>query len=131
MTKVSRAARIALVVVVCTVAIVLIAALWAQRRTRQTGLMGERGEQDPTSREHVAVLTWKASPSAVIGYNVYRAEDPGGPYKKLNRIPLRETTYKDSAVESSHAYSYMVTAVDTKGRESGFSNQVRATVPSL
>lgn len=108
----------------------LIAFLWTQRHTYQTGLIGDTGEQTGSSREHFAVLTWKASSSAVVGYNVYRAEDPKGPYKKLNHDPVRETTYKDTAIHSGHAYSYMVTAVDAKGRESGSSNQVRATVPS-
>jgi len=82
------------------------------------------------SEGHFAVLTWKASTSAVAGYYVYRSENSGGPHKKLNSSPIRETTYKDSSVQAGHTYFYLVTAVDAKGYESGFSNQVRATVPS-
>lgn len=128
MTKFSHAARVALPAVVCSVVIVLIAC-WS-RRTHQTGSVGAPAEQSRSSHEHFAILTWKATTSVVIGYNIYRAEDSGGPYKKLNRTPVRETTYKDSDVQSGHSYFYMVTAVDAKGSESGFSNQIRATVPS-
>jgi len=66
----------------------------------------------------------------VAGYYVYRAENPGGPYKKLNSSPIRETTYRDSPLQAGRTYLYQVTAVDAKGQESAFSNQVRAIVPS-
>jgi len=125
-----RSSRIVPITVLCTAALVIIGALWTSHR-------GEVGSSDrllqgreAPSGGHSAVLTWKASTSAVIGYYVYRSENPGGPYKKLNSSPIRETTYKDSSVQSGHTYLYMVTSADAKSHESAFSNQVRATVPS-
>lgn len=116
--------RVVPIAFVCALA--LIAALWIPHRFSRSGpATGEDG-----SHGHFAVLNWKPSTSSVVGYNVYRSEDPHGPFKKLNAKPIRETTYKDSAVQPGHAYSYTVTAVDRQGQESGFSNQVRASVPS-
>src|SRR5205807_2090903 len=125
-----RSNRIVPITILCTAALVIIAALW----TSYQGWFGPAAwlsrKQGTPSSGHYAVLTWKASPSVVVGYYVYRSENPGGPYKKLNSSPIRETTYKDPSVQAGHTYLYMVTAVDAKGHESGFSNQVRATVPS-
>jgi len=130
-TRFPRAARIVSLAVVCSLSLVIIAALWAPRRSGETGPVKEPAQkQSDSSGEHFAVLTWKASPSVVAGYNVYRADDPGGPYKKLNSSPVRETSYKDSAVQPGHQYFYRVTSIDAKGRESRFSSHVRATVPS-
>jgi hypothetical protein len=130
-TRFSRAARIASFAVVSSLALIILAVLWAPRRNGETGsLKGPPQKQSGSSGEHFAVLTWKASSSVVAGYNVYRADDSGGPYEKLNPSPVRETSYKDSRVQSGHKYFYLVTSVDAQGRESGFSNQVRATVPS-
>ena len=125
-----RPTRIVPMAILCTAALVIIGAWW----TSHHGEIGSsdrllQGREAP-SDGHSAVLTWKASTSAVVGYYVYRSENPGGPYKKLNSSPIRETTYKDPSVQAGHTYLYMVTAVDAKGHESGFSNQVRATVPS-
>ena len=109
---------------------VIIVALWTSHRGDIGSSGGLLQSQEAPSGGHYAVLTWKASTSVVAGYYVYRSENPGGPYKKLNSSPVRETEYKDSAVQAGHTYFYQVTAVDAKGRESAFSNQVRAIVPS-
>jgi len=116
------------ITILCTAVLVIIAALW----TSHHGNIGSSSRllQGAPSGGHYAVLTWKASTSVVAVYYVYRSENPGGPYKKLNSSPVRETEYKDSAVQAGHTYFYQVTAVDAKGRESAFSNQVRAIVPS-
>ena len=126
----SRASRAIPITILCTIALVIIGALWTSHR-------GEVGSSDRLLQRqeaplggHSAVLTWKASTSVVGGYYVYRSENSGAPYKKLNSSPIRETTYKDSSVQAGHTYLYLVTAVDAIGHESGFSNQVRATVPS-
>ncbi len=125
-----RSSRIVPITILCAAVLVIIGALW----TSHHGGIGSSGRllqsQETPSGGHYAVLTWKASTSMVAGYYVYRAENPGGPYKKLNSSPIQETTYKDPSVQAGHTYFYLVTAVDAKGHESGFSNQVRATVPS-
>ena len=122
--------RIVPIAILCTAALVIIVALWTSHRGDIGSSGGLLQSQEAPSGGHYAVLTWKASISVVAGYYVYRAENPGGPYKKLNFSPIRETTYKDAPLQAGHTYFYQVTGVDAKGRESGFSNQVRATVPS-
>jgi fibronectin type 3 domain-containing protein len=40
------------------------------------------------------------------------------------------TTFIDGSVQSGQTYYYVVTAVDTTGTVSGYSNQVQAVIPS-
>ncbi len=80
--------------------------------------------------QHSVNLSWGASTSTVIGYNVYRGTVSGGPYGKLNSTPQAATTYSDSTVQSGTTYYYVVTAVDDNSVESAYSNQATAVVPS-
>jgi hypothetical protein len=80
---------------------------------------------------HSATLTWTASrTSTVIGYNTYRGGQSGGPYTKLNASPVAATTNVDATVQAGQTYFWVVTAVDSNGTESVFSNEVTATVPT-
>jgi hypothetical protein len=80
---------------------------------------------------HSATLTWIASTtSTVVGYNIYRGGQSGGPYTKLNTSPVAATTYVDATVQAGQTYFWVVTAVDSSGTESVFSNEVTATVPT-
>jgi len=76
-------------------------------------------------------LTWAASTTPVVGYNVYRATPPNGASSKLNSEPVMTTRYTDANVEGGHTYTYHVTAVDGKKVESPATTDVTATVPSL
>jgi len=78
---------------------------------------------------HWVDLSWTASLSQVVGYNVYRATTSQGPYTKSNGALLTSTTYGDQAVLSGSTYYYVTTAVDSQGRESAYSNEAVATVP--
>ena len=80
---------------------------------------------------HSATLSWTASTSAVAGYNVYRSGQSGGPYTLINTAPQPGTTYGDLSVQAGQTYYYVVTAVDSSGTESVFSNEVTAAIPSL
>jgi Ig-like domain-containing protein/centrosomal CEP192-like protein len=79
---------------------------------------------------HSAGLSWIASPSTVIGYNVYRATISGGPYTLLNSSLVPTTQYSDANVQSGQTYYYVVTAVDSSKMESSYSNQSSATIPT-
>jgi hypothetical protein len=81
------------------------------------------------SRVHTVGLSWDASTSSVIGYNVYRATQPGGPYQRLTSSPQPDTSYTDNAVLSSTTYYYVATAVDSNHAESNYSNQTQAVIP--
>jgi len=80
--------------------------------------------------QHSVTLNWNASSSSnVVGYNIYRSSQSAGPYAKINSVLDPSTTEVDSNVQTGSTYYYVVTAVDSSGRESGYSNQVRAVIP--
>ena len=78
---------------------------------------------------HTVGLSWDASTSAVIGYNVYRGTQSGGPYQRLTPSPEPTTSYTDSTVLTGTTYYYVATAVDANHAESVYSNQAQAVVP--
>ena len=92
------------------------------------GLMG-----DPTLRLHAvlppaavtgslgangAQLTWAASPDTIVGYHVYRAAGPSGPFTRLTASCLTGTAYADTSVASG-TYTYLVRAVKLESTPSG------------
>jgi centrosomal CEP192-like protein/HYDIN/CFA65/VesB family protein len=80
--------------------------------------------------QHSVTLSWNASSSSnVVGYNIYRSGQSGGPYAKINSALDPSTTDVDTSVQSGSTYYYAVTAVDSSGRESVFSNQTTAVIP--
>jgi hypothetical protein len=78
--------------------------------------------------QHRVTLSWKASTSAVVGYNVYRRSSLDT--IKLNLVPVAETTYTDRTVQPGQTYFYVTKAVNVKGAESAASNEIRADIPS-
>lgn len=74
-------------------------------------------------------LAWDASTSSVAGYNVYRTTTSGSAYVKINSALLGGLTFDDQTVQSATTYYYVVTAVDSSGDESTYSNQVAAAIP--
>jgi len=79
---------------------------------------------------HTVALSWTASTSAVVGYNVYRSTTIGSGYSKINSSLVAGLTYTDSStLQSSTTYYYVTTAVDSSGNESTFSNPASAAIP--
>jgi len=82
------------------------------------------------SGTHRVTLTWRASTSQhVVGYNIYRGNRSGGPYIKINTALDPSTHDIDYKVRAGATYYYVVTAVNTAGRESVHSKQVKAVIP--
>ena len=77
--------------------------------------------------QHKVTLSWKASPSPIVGYNVYRRGTSG--VVRLNLEPVPATTYIDTTVQAGETYFYVTKAVNAKGTESTPSNEVRVDVP--
>lgn len=74
-------------------------------------------------------LSWHASTSDVIGYRVYRSETSGSGFSALNGTAITAVNYTDSSVSSGTTYYYVVTAINSAGEESVYSNQATAVVP--
>ena len=72
---------------------------------------------------------WTASTSSVAGYNVYRSAVSGGPYAIVNSALITTTQFTDPTVQAGGTYYYVVTSVDSTGVNSGYSNEVSATIP--
>lgn len=80
--------------------------------------------------KHSVTLTWNASSSPVVGYNVYRSTVSGRGYLKINAAMIRDRlSYKDENVESGRIYYYVTRAEDAKGKESEASVEVVVRVP--
>jgi hypothetical protein len=79
---------------------------------------------------HSVSLAWTASTSSVVGYNVYRSTISGGPYTLVTTTAIAGVSYTDSTVQAGVTYFYVVTAVDSNGNESAFSNEAPVTVPT-
>jgi hypothetical protein len=84
---------------------------------------------ESSSGGHSVALSWDASTSVVVGYNIYRGTVSGGPYSKLNTALLSGTSYTDASVESGTTYYYVSTAVNSTNGESAYSNQATAAIP--
>ena len=83
-------------------------------------------DRQPEWRRHsIAVnLSWDAA-AGVVGYNVYRGTQSGGPYSKINSVLDASTTYADSSVQGGQSYYYVTTSVDSSGVQSVYSNETR------
>lgn len=78
--------------------------------------------------QHQVDLSWNAS-AAVAGYNVYRGNQTGGPYTKLNPVLDASTSYTDSSVLGGQNYYYVTTSVNSSGTQSAYSNEIQAVIP--
>jgi hypothetical protein len=74
-------------------------------------------------------LVWAPSVQEdLAGYNIYRHET-GKPPVKINPEPAKTPAYRDTAVSPGIEYFYAVTSVDTRGNESGRSDEASERVP--
>ena len=81
--------------------------------------------------QHSVTLSWDPSTSqSVIGYNVYRGNQSGGPYSLINSSPNSNATATDDHVSAGQTYYYVVTSVSSDSQESMYSNQAGVVIPS-
>jgi hypothetical protein len=85
----------------------------------------------------VVRLTWKASTSPGVKYNVYRSGAKGeclksksNDCKKINSSPVATTNYEDKTVQTGESYFYVTKAVGSSATESGPSNEAQVTISS-
>lgn len=79
-----------------------------------------------TASQHSVALSWTASTTPGVQYNIYRAlyTTTCGAFSKLKDTPQAGTTYTDYAVVNDSSYCYGVKAVDSNKNESDYSNLV-------
>lgn len=77
----------------------------------------------------VLSISWEYGGGNIAGYNLYRSTTPGGPYVKITSSIISGTFYFDAGLTNGVLYYYAVTAVDSIGNESAYSNEAMG-VPS-
>jgi len=82
-----------------------------------------------TARENGILLIWddmRPAEPVLLGYKVFRKEDPDGRYELLPGDTLKNELnfYRDTTLVSGKAYRYAVTAIDFYGNESAQSVSV-------
>jgi fibronectin type 3 domain-containing protein len=78
------------------------------------------------SKPHKITVNWEKVPHAV-SYNVYRRSYWVESYTKVGNSDTN--TYEDPIVQSGERYCYVVTSIDSKGKESSRSREICQTVP--
>lgn len=90
--------------------------------------------QTAKATAHAVTITWTASTTAGVSYNVYRTAGtcPGTTFTKINTTPITATTYDDTAVTGGSTYCYYATSYLSGANppESIPSNKAPATVPT-
>lgn len=81
----------------------------------------------PVFAQHNVTLTWNASPTSGVSYNVYRSLQPSGAFAIAGNTAA--LTFIDSSVVAGSSYSYYVKALNSAG-ESVASAEVQSTVPT-
>lgn len=98
--------------------------------TVQRVINASLGQPCSVYNAHAANLSWTASTTPNVTYNVYRATASTGPFTTpLNSSPITGTTYVDTTVQAGQTYYYVTTAV-ANGTESANSSPVQGTIPS-
>jgi fibronectin type 3 domain-containing protein len=106
-----------------TLAGIILAAIVARVAFRGNQAQSEEAKkQAPT---HSVTLHWNGVPGATY-YYVYRSTVSGSQYQKIGTSPT--PTFKDTPVPSGAVFYYVVTAV-VDGRESKYSDEIKAAVP--
>jgi hypothetical protein len=81
---------------------------------------------------HSVFLSWHSvvpKPGVtVVGYNVYRSVNSGGPYVRI-ASGVSGLAYRDWMVNNARSYYYVVSSVDAAGHESPYSTEVQADIP--
>jgi hypothetical protein len=79
------------------------------------------------SRPHKITINWDKAPRAV-SYNVYRRLYRSQTFTKVGTS--NTNSYDDPGVQGGERYCYVVTSLDSKGKESDRSREICLTVPS-
>lgn len=85
-----------------------------------------------TTGLHTVTVSWTASTTSGVTYNVYRATTSGG-YNysaPLNAAPISGTSFTDCTIALNQTYYYVIRAVDGSGGQSVSSSETTVTAPA-
>jgi fibronectin type 3 domain-containing protein len=77
-------------------------------------------------KPHKITINWEKAPHAV-SYNVYRRPYRSETFAKVGTA--NTNSYEDPGVKAGERYCYVVTSIDSKGKESARSREICQTVP--
>jgi len=111
--------------------------------TMYVNVSGEKIPSPPTGLtiseigEDYFILVWNAPTTNTDGseltnlknYYMYRSAQSGGPYTKIATLITWNELYRDAGLLSGFTGYYVVTAVNSEGRESEYSNEAWARIP--
>jgi len=61
----------------------------------------------------LVLLSWAPNnESDLLGYNIYRRQDPNGEWEKVNPTVVEDTFYRDTTITPGETYYYSLAAVD-------------------
>ncbi|MBD3176509.1 MAG: hypothetical protein GF320_15120 [Armatimonadia bacterium] len=60
----------------------------------------------------------------LLSFNIYRADETGGPYEQINATSRSTTAFQDTGLVNGQDYFYVVTALDITGKESEYSDEI-------
>lgn len=93
------------------------------------------GPQNPQAASDAAVLSWDAnSESDLAGYKVHYGDSSGGPYTNTQDVGQTSNPSGPAHTISGLAggiYFFVVSAYDSSGNESGFSNEASKTISGI
>jgi hypothetical protein len=99
--------------------------------TVQRVINASLGQPCSVYNAHAANLSWTASTTPNVTYNVYRATASTGPFTApLNSTPVMGLTFVDTTVQAGQTYYYVVTAVAASVESTPSSPPVQAKIPS-
>jgi fibronectin type 3 domain-containing protein len=76
-----------------------------------------------------ATLTWNASTeSDLTGYKVYRGTGSGTYGAPIATLPRTMTNYAATGLQNGTTYFFVITAYDSAGNESTYSNEVSKSI---
>ena len=93
-----------------------------------TGALG--GACAGTAGVYTVALTWTASITPSVSYNVYRATTSGGYTTPLNSTPTSSISFSDCTVLPGQTYYYVIRSVDASGNLSANSTEIVVPIPS-
>jgi fibronectin type 3 domain-containing protein len=87
------------------------------------------GETAPVSNA-TATLSWDASAGLdVAGYKIYQATASGAFGAPVATVTMDVTSHTVTGLESGYTYFFVVTAYNSDGTESSFSNEASKSIP--